>query len=113
MLGASGEPGHSPYVKFTSSLDSPSPRALTLLQVPDIRAWMSLGDILLPATSTWLAPSFLALWTFLLRAKPPRTSLSRRSRVILSVGFGDRQTRGRLNSVFCELSRWCWTCDRR
>lgn len=33
--------------------------------------------------------------------------------VILSVGFADGQTRGHLNSVFHELSRWRWTCDRR
>lgn len=42
MSGAPGEPGRSPCVKFLSSLDSPSPHALTLLQVPDIRAWTSL-----------------------------------------------------------------------
>lgn len=43
MSGAPGEPGRSPCVKFLSSLDSPSPHALTLLQVPDIRVWTSLG----------------------------------------------------------------------
>lgn len=43
MSGAPGEPGRSPCVKFLSSLDSPSPHALTLLQVPDIRVWTFLG----------------------------------------------------------------------